>query len=317
MKASLLAGGSVALAEVLRRDHDWDGAQIIAAPVAVIENGAVVETRWAALGRLEDLTFGADLVWEKAEKSVKVVVKVNDLKMFSFGCLNVSHWLDGAELDVKFFSTGGGKSAAGEISQEDAKMRGAGDFCLRLMIAPSSPVAAKLFVAALPFSKPDLARRMGGHAETVATPHITLQVKAEAPYPRDPNATGGRWVDGMLSQLEVDGEEFGIAVVPWLDAAAEGLEDAELPTSDDLKENTLRFLRNSTVVTSACTAPRVETRVIELLAGKPPATKYPSGVFPKFTPSGDFNPGTRGGSTGLSPSYLRTTQPKAGLGFGT
>jgi hypothetical protein len=52
-----------ALAEVLRRDHGGDGTKII----TVIEISAVVEPCWAALGKLEDLSFAADLVWEGAE----------------------------------------------------------------------------------------------------------------------------------------------------------------------------------------------------------------------------------------------------------
>jgi hypothetical protein len=62
-----------------------------------------------ALGNLEDLSFATDLVWEGAEENVKM----DDLKMFSFGHINVSHWPDETELEVKYFSTGGGKPLAG------------------------------------------------------------------------------------------------------------------------------------------------------------------------------------------------------------
>ena len=47
LRASLISGGVVALAEKLRNDHGWNGVSLLAAPFLTLEAGAVVDSYWA------------------------------------------------------------------------------------------------------------------------------------------------------------------------------------------------------------------------------------------------------------------------------
>ena len=47
LKAGLVSGGVVALAEKLRTSHAWNGINLLAAPMLTLEAGAVVDSRWA------------------------------------------------------------------------------------------------------------------------------------------------------------------------------------------------------------------------------------------------------------------------------
>ena len=44
MRASMISGGSVTLGAKLQADHGWSGSSLLAAPIAVVEAGAVVDT---------------------------------------------------------------------------------------------------------------------------------------------------------------------------------------------------------------------------------------------------------------------------------
>ena len=47
MRASLVSGGAVALGELLRDKHGWNGTSLLAAPILTLEAGSVVDTNWA------------------------------------------------------------------------------------------------------------------------------------------------------------------------------------------------------------------------------------------------------------------------------
>ena len=47
LKAGLISGGSVALAEKLRNNHGWNGMSLLAAPVLTLEAGGIADTHWA------------------------------------------------------------------------------------------------------------------------------------------------------------------------------------------------------------------------------------------------------------------------------
>ena len=47
LRASLISGGVVALAEKLRIDHGWNGVSLLAAPFLTLEAGAGVDSYWA------------------------------------------------------------------------------------------------------------------------------------------------------------------------------------------------------------------------------------------------------------------------------
>ena len=101
MREGIIFGGKAALAESLKKDHSWDGRTLIAAPITVLEAGAIVDNYWTVLGELRDLSFGANVLWGGGSKDLKVTVKM-DLSMFDFKDTNISAWLDREELEVTF-----------------------------------------------------------------------------------------------------------------------------------------------------------------------------------------------------------------------
>ena len=47
LRAGLVSGGVVALAEKLRNAHAWNGVSLLAAPMLTLKAGAVADSRWA------------------------------------------------------------------------------------------------------------------------------------------------------------------------------------------------------------------------------------------------------------------------------
>lgn len=94
----------------------------------------------------------------------------------------------------------------------------------------------------------------------------------------------GRAVHALFTQRELASDGFGIAVLPWLDVTAEGLDDAMLPESEEVKEALLRMMRDSTRIAPATMANTIEARVRSLIAGNPGAsrTQNPPHVFPCY-----------------------------------
>ena len=270
MRASMISGGSVTLAAKLQADHGWNGTSLLAAPIAVLEAGAVVDTHWALFGGLKDVSFSANLLWPQAEKELKVVVKIADLSMFTFGASpNLSQWLGREELEVFFTHTvvvPGQPGIASHVSFDQAGQHGAGEFSLRLLLTPKDHQGAGVWVAATPFSKAELVERLGANSNTHLTPHITLMVQELTPHLNIPKT--GRCCYAMFSRQEQQEDGFGFGVLPWLDVTAEGEEDALCPDPDSLKEALLRFRRLSTTSATATTAASnsMEARVRGVLA---------------------------------------------------
>ena len=99
--------------------------------------------------------------------------------MFTFSDGNITSWLDREELECSYsLDSGEGPTA---ITFEEAKLNGVGEFCLRLLLIPTSHMGASVFVAAHPTTKQELKDRLGEHASSLLTPHITLQVKEVRP----------------------------------------------------------------------------------------------------------------------------------------
>ena len=148
MQASMIAGEAVVLAKKLWNDHGWNGTLVLATPIMVVESGAVVDTHWAVLGGLRDLTFNANLLWLGTAKELKVTVKLTDLNMFTFTRSNLHFWLDRSELEVTFTHTNPaqGEEAAlnNSLSFEQARLHGADKFSLRALICPVSHTRVSL-----------------------------------------------------------------------------------------------------------------------------------------------------------------------------
>jgi hypothetical protein len=265
-------------------DHGWNGTSLLAAPIAVVEAGAVVDTHWTILGGLKDLSFSANLVWPRAAKEMKVVVRLADLSMFTFAATpNLSDWLCRNELEVTFTHTvtaPGEPAITSNISYEQAQQHGAGEFCLRCLITPKDHLGAGLWVAASPYSKATLQQRLGANFNSHLTPHITLTVNALTPYPNASRA--GRSAYALFSRQEQLGDGFGFGVLPWIDVTAEGEEDATCPDPDALKEALLVFMRASTTAATATTAGTMGARMAAVVAGQGVPPKNPAHVFPMF-----------------------------------
>ena len=301
MRAGLIMGGKAALAEKLRKVHAWDGRTLIAAPSAVLEAGAIVDNYWSILGELKDLTFGANLLWAKGNKDIKVNVKMEDLSMFDFKDGNLSEWIDRKELEVTF-SVGDGE----EVSYEDLVDKyGPMEFCLRLLVVPTSHLGASVWVGASPYSKDDLKNRLGNEASSHLAPHITLPIHEAMPHGV---TTAGRAAHAVFSRQELPTDGFGFGVLPWLECSAEGEEGVVLPSSDEYKENTLLFLRQSTASAVTTTPKTMENKMEALVAGKPVTPANPPHKFPEFVHSEE----TPEAPTGWSDDHVKPMRSSCG-----
>ena len=291
MKAGFIMGGAAALAETLRNDHAWNGKAVLAAPIAVLEAGAIVDTYWSVLGELKNLSFGANLLWPKGSKDVKVAVKLKALSMFDFKRGNISVWRDREELDVVFSTGEGDEVSYGNLVQKFGAM----EFSLRLLVVPTSHQGASVWVGASPYSKAELKTRLGGESGSRTAPHITLAIHEAVPHGVK---TVARAVHAVFSRQEQRGDGFGFGVIPWLECSADGEEGAILPTSDEFKEATLLFLRQSSAGAVATTPQSIEARMEALVAGKAVAPKNYAEVFPEFCESAGAGENQSGWSYG-------------------
>ncbi len=82
---------------------NWDSKSLLAVPVMIIEGGNIAESHWDIFGALRDVTFSAETLWKKADRSLKIWDKMSDVSTFTFPSSgNVSLWLDRRELDVSY-----------------------------------------------------------------------------------------------------------------------------------------------------------------------------------------------------------------------
>ena len=282
MRSGIVVGGPAALAEKLRVKHGWDGRSLLAAPLAVLEMGSIVDNFWSVLGELKDLSFAASHIWVKGDKDLKVGVKMEDLTMFDFKANNregkggnLSDWLKREDLEV-VYTNGKGD----EVSFEEAvKKHGISEFVMRLLVVPTSHVGASVWVGVSPYSKEELVTKLGNEANSHLVPHITVQIQASVPHGVK---TAARAAHAMFSMMEQPKDMWGFGCIPWLDATADGEEGVMLPTSDEFKESTLRHMRQSTASAATTSAANMETRMAGLVAGKPTPPKNLPQVFPEF-----------------------------------
>ena len=132
-----------------------------------------------------------------------------------------------------------------------------------------------------PYSKQEIKNRLKNDASSHLAPHITLPIHEAMPHGV---ATAGRAAHAVFSRQELPSDGYGLGILPWLDCSAEG-EDAIMPSSDELKEATLLFMRKSTASAVATTPLVMENRMEALVAGKPVVPRNQPQIFPEFTPS--------------------------------
>ena len=247
MRAAMVSGGVVALAEKLRDVYGW---------------------------ALRDVEFPANNLWVGASKEVKVSVKVNDLSMFTFaGSTNLSHWLDREELEVEY------SMVEDILDYDQAKQRGVKEFALRLLVTQRDHRGVGVWIGASPHTRAELRTRLGDNANSNCTPHITFPLHEVNPYQ---GSKSGRAAYARFSREEQAGDKFGIAVIPWLEVTAEGEDDAMVPESEDVKESLLRLMRLSTMSATATTPASMEARMRSLEANQATQPKRPAHVFPEY-----------------------------------
>ena len=113
------------------------------------------------LGALKDVVFTANLLWPGGKKDLKLAVKLDDLSSFQFGEANISGWLDREDLDVTYLLDNGDS-----VTYQEAKQFGVEEFCLRLLIVPTSHTGAAVNVAAHPSTREGLKARLGENANS-------------------------------------------------------------------------------------------------------------------------------------------------------
>ena len=283
LRHSFISGGLVALAEKLKESHGWNSTTILAAPIILLESGAITDNHWALLGRLKPVKFTANCLLPTAAKDLGVSINISDLTVFVFpGSTNLSYWLDREEFEVNFTHTveneAGEPPLVNNISFDQAVAMGVGEFAVRAMVIPKDEKGAGVWIGAVPHKKASLTTRLGGNSNCHQTPHITLQLTEVNPSP----LSKGRAVYATFSQQEQAADGFGYGIIPWLDVTAEGEEDAILTDDDDLKESIYRCMKSSATVACATTAASMEARLTTLAAGQAPAPKKPDPVWPVF-----------------------------------
>ena len=159
------------------------------------------------------------------------------------------------------------------------------------MILPTSHEGASFWVGASPYSKEELAARLGDDATSHLAPHITLPIHEVMPHGV---AVAGKALHAVFSRQELAADGYGFGVIPWLDCSAEGEEAATMPSSEEYKEATLMFLRQSTANAMPTTPQTIEARMVALVAGKSAVPKTPQQIFPEFTPAEEEEATPRG-----------------------
>ena len=258
IRQGFISGGHLALADKLL-EANWDSRSLLAAPVMIIEGGNIADTHWDIFGALRDVTISAQTLWKKADKSLKICVKMTDVSIFTFPSPgNVSLWLDRRELDVSYHHVHTEGAQPTEVSWEEAKEQfGVRDFALRCLLVPKDHQTVSLTVAAAPYSKEELQERIGNNYQGNAIPHISLQVYPQA----HSGARSGRSVLASMTRQEQEQDGFGFGVIPWCDVTADGEEKATVPDAEDLREATLRFMRSSMMLANATTAALYDVRI--------------------------------------------------------
>ena len=285
LRAGLISGGKVALANKMSAEHGWDGNSIKVVPVMVSEGGVIVDTHWELLGQVKDLVFSANSLWPKASKDIQVNICIGELSVFDFpGCTNISVQLEEEELDITFSAPNlDDPNEFTPMRWEDARQLGAGNLTFRAIVVPKDHKGATITIGAIPFTNAELVARLGNdNSNSLLTPHIGLHLNERIPTNL---ATAGRSIYGAFSRQEQVGDGYRIGVIPWIDVTAEGEEDAILPESDDIKEALLRFMRLSTCSVMATTVAAMESRVRAVAAGNATKLKNPADSFLVFRPS--------------------------------
>ena len=80
MRALTVTGGAVAISEMLKDYMEWNEVTPVAIPVHVVDaSGRIKTSSWNAFGALKPCVWSCGSIWEKADKSVKIVLRIGDL----------------------------------------------------------------------------------------------------------------------------------------------------------------------------------------------------------------------------------------------
>jgi hypothetical protein len=318
MKSLTVTGGAVAIAAMLKEEMDWNELTPMAVPLLVVDSaGRIRSTRWTAFGALKTCAWSCSNIWENADKTVKLVLRINDLKEFTWPAnSNISLWNDRSEMEVSFVRKVGRETPV-VLDWDQAREYGVGNVSFRCILIPTGPTESALWIAATTRSTAELRDIFtAANMSKPYVPRITMPMKS---METEENTTG-KAVLTKLMVPEEDGEEFGMGVLALMDitagstggSQAPATPEAPLPSGEDYKEATLMFLRKVEMGNNT-TAVGIETKFASLDAGSFPSMRKPNVVFPHYKsrvsldrPLGEFDfllvlyPGVLGRNKNLS-----------------
>ena len=179
----------MALAEKLKEDYGCNSVSLLAAPIAVVESGSVVDSHWVLLGALNDINSDK-AIWSKSWHRPPLTIHIEDLFIFTLNQVpNLSNWLNDEKLYIEFSHTiweQGEDPITIILSQEPAKGMGISNFCLRALITPKDHIGAGVWIRCSPMSPEELKARLNDDSNSCITPHIQLPIKEAFPLPGRP-----------------------------------------------------------------------------------------------------------------------------------
>ena len=211
LKAVTVTGGHVAMANLLKDKHGWDGSSVhVTVQHRLGTLGNIENTSWLALGSLKPFTVSATDIWGPADKQLKVTFKAEDLSMFRFQPMrNISQWVRMGEILPVFYT--GSRNNKKILSSAEASAMGVGDLACRIHIIPSSTTEAKLWFSVVPISLQDLEEQLPGKSSSNSVPSITFAV-----YKSQRDEGRGKAAKAFLGVQE-DGDSIGIGALALVD----------------------------------------------------------------------------------------------------
>ena len=230
LNSLVVKGGMEAIDPALKRLVAWNWSDPVCCPVSNIkEDGIINTTRWALLGSLDKSPrLLASNLFGGVDKDLVITIPVDDLKIFEFKDNNASHWIESTELGVEIYD----KAEKKALSEDEAKSKGVGTFCIRTVLQPDSHATALMWLGLVPLAKDELRTKLPSIYSRTCCPQIALAL-----------GTGGARARRILMSVrEKENEGFGFGCFPLIEDLKPG--DTTLPPARDLKEVLFRFMRS-------------------------------------------------------------------------
>ena len=261
------------LLAIIKDKHQWDGIKPQAAITTVMEGNRIDDPTWVVMGSVGAITFTADSLWKEAVKGIKVTLTLKDLSGFKFPCRGNASWWnkEGESYTVSYLQQREEDVDTVVITEGEARLQGVGDFSCRLCILPTSSRTARVWLGACPVSKEDLHTRMGeDKVNSHQVPVILLALGA----PRN-----SKFLEIPFNNME-EKEGYGIGIIPWLEVSADGMDDAKVPTTEDMRRMVFQLAEASRVKLTTTGPVSIQNRIQSFQDGKSAIPLLEAAVFP-------------------------------------